>query len=167
MTKIFGSDTTNAVHSKHAGSNSHPILISLEALARSRLDDSCTPALFWTRSIWPKPDSQPELNWIQAGFPQYDPGCLWMKPSQKVGNWSQASCILPEIRPNESCTPTCFQTRCIWWNLDQAIQIGSGSVLDNTIHTLFGKTELKQMWEVRSGIYIYSPAWVWLHSVHN
>ena len=33
------------------------IRISLEALARSWLDDSCTPACSWTGSVWPKPDT--------------------------------------------------------------------------------------------------------------
>ena len=38
------------------------------AVARSRPSDSCTPACFRTGSVWPKPDSQPEPNWIQGGF---------------------------------------------------------------------------------------------------
>ena len=34
------------IRSKYAGSNSHPTETGLEALARSRPDDSCTPACF-------------------------------------------------------------------------------------------------------------------------
>ena len=33
-------------------------------------------------SVHPKPDSQPEPDWIQAGFSQYDPGCLWKNASE-------------------------------------------------------------------------------------
>ena len=33
---------------------------------------------FRTGSVWPKPDSQPELNRIRAGFAQYDSRRLWL-----------------------------------------------------------------------------------------
>ena len=53
------------------------IWIGSEALARSGPDDSCTLVCFWTGCIWPKPDSQPELNRIWASFAQHDPGFVW------------------------------------------------------------------------------------------
>ena len=42
---------------KHAGSYSHLVWISWEALARSGPDDSCTLACFQTGSVRPKPDT--------------------------------------------------------------------------------------------------------------
>ena len=42
------------------------IQIGSEALARSGLDVSCTPACFRTGSIWPKPDPVPQ-NQIRSG----------------------------------------------------------------------------------------------------
>ena len=80
----------------------HPIRMGLEALplARSRLDDTCTPDCFWTGSVWPKPDSQPEPNQIQPGFAQYDLGHLWKNTTEpesgklvvgwlhSAGNWA-------------------------------------------------------------------------------
>ena len=69
------------------------------------------------------------------------------------GNWQQAGCVLPETEPNDSCTPAVFQTRYVWPNPDQATQIGSGSVLHNMIHWIFGKAEPNRMREVRSGIF--------------
>ena len=91
--------------------------------------------------------------------------CERMQLSLKVGNWWLASCILPETGPYDSYPPTCFQKRCICLKPDQAIQIGSRSVLYNMIHVFFGKTEQKQMQEVRSGI--YNPAGFWLHNGRN
>ena len=60
---------TDELHfpSKHAGSNSHLIGISSEAVARSRPIDSCRSACFWTRSIWPKPDTVSQ-NQIGSGL---------------------------------------------------------------------------------------------------
>ena len=77
-----------------------PIWISLEVLARSRPDDSCTPACFQTGSVWPKLDSQPEPDWIQAGFAQYDPGCLWKNATKsESGKLVAGCCVLPEPGP--------------------------------------------------------------------
>ena len=193
--------------SKHAGSNPHLIWIGWEALARSRLDDSCTLACFWTGSIWPKPDtlSQNQIgsgsawkHWPEVGLiilarrlasvpdpfgPKPDTvsqnpigprlvvhdmiraTCGRMQPSLTVGNWWRAGCILPETGPDDSDPPTCFQKRCVCLKPDQAIQIGSRSVLHNVIHVFFGKTELNRMREVVSGI--YNPALFWLHAGHN
>ena len=91
--------------------------------------------------------------------------CERMQLSLKVGNWWLASCILPETGPYDSYPPTCFQKRCICLKPDQAIQIGSRSVLYNMIHVFFGKTELNCMQEVVSDI--YNPARFWLHAGHN
>ena len=55
-----------------------------------------------------------------------------------------------ESGPDNSCTPACFQTRCVWPNADQAILIGSRSVLHNMIHAFFEKTELNRMRKVGS-----------------
>ena len=59
-----------------------PIRIGSEALASSGLDDTCTPAFFRAGSVGQKPDSQPEPNWIQAGFAQYDLGRLWKNATE-------------------------------------------------------------------------------------
>ena len=90
-----------------------PICIGL---ARSEPDNSCTLACFWTGSIWPKPDT---ISQNYTGSKLVLHNIIWnvcgrMEPSLKVGNWQQAGCILPETRPDDSCTPACFQTRCIW-----------------------------------------------------
>ena len=71
-----------SIPSKHAGSDSHPVRIRWEALARSGPDDSCTPACFRTGSVWPKPDNLPELNRIRVGFAQYYPGRLLMNGTE-------------------------------------------------------------------------------------
>ena len=73
-----------------------PIQIGSEALARSGLDDSCTPACFQTGSIWLKPDpvtqnqtrSGPILhNMIRAA-------CEGTQLSVKVGGMMILSCRL-------------------------------------------------------------------------
>ena len=88
--------------------------------------------------------SQPELNWIWAGFAQYYPGRLW-KNRTKSESLKLVACRLHSATtgPNDSCTTAHFQTGRVWLNPDQAIQIRSGSVLHNMIHAFFGKTELK------------------------
>ena len=48
-------------------------------------------------------------------------------------------------------------TRCVWPDPDQAIHIGSGSVLRNMIPAFFENTELKRMREVGSGINTIRP----------
>ena len=116
--------------------------------------------------IW---HDQPELNRIRAGFAQYYPGCLWKngtecKSRELVAGWLR-SCQ-KWTGPNDSCTLACFQTRCVWPDPDQAIQIGSGSVLHNIVDAFFEKnTELKRMRESGSGK--YCPARFWLHSGCN
>ena len=70
----------------------------------------------------------------------------------------------------------CFQTRRIWPNPDQAIQFGFGFFvvivcfllllfLHNMIHAFFGKTELKRLREVGSGMYY--PARLGLYAGRN
>ena len=74
-----------------------------------------------TGSFWPKPDtvspdriflaktqhSQPELNWVQAGFAQYNVGCLWKKATES----ESGKLVVGTLRPDNSCTQACFQTR--------------------------------------------------------
>ena len=55
------------VPSKHAGSDSHPVRIGWEALARSGPDDSCTLACFRTGSVWLKPATVSQ-NQIGSGL---------------------------------------------------------------------------------------------------
>ena len=110
--------------------------------------------------------SQPELHRIRAGFAQYYPGRLWKKGTESESGKLVAGRLRPaRTGPDDSCTPASFQTRCVWPNPDQAIQIRSGSVLRNMIHAFFGKTELKRMREVGSGI--YDPGRFWLHAGRN
>ena len=128
-----------------------------EALAKSGPDESCTFGLLTDRIRLAKTwHSQPELNRTRAGFAQYYPGHLWKNGTEsesgKLVRGPVAFCQKPG--------PMCFQTRCVWPNPDQAIQIGSGSVLHNIIHAFFGKTELNHMPEVRSGRF-------WLHAGRN
>ena len=49
---------------------------------------------------------------------------------------------------------------CVWPIHDQAIQVGSESVLHNMIYAFFGKMEPNWMWEVGSSV--YDPAHFWL-----
>ena len=107
--------------SKHAGSDSHLFRIGWEALARSGPDDSCALACFRTRSVWPKPDSQPELNRIRAGIAQYChcPGGLWKNGTEAENGKLVAGQLRPARNgPDDSCTPACFQTRCVLLNPD-------------------------------------------------
>ena len=81
--------------SKHARSHLHLIWIVLAALDRGRPEDSCTPACFQTRSIWQKSDIQPESNRIQAGFAQYDLGCLSVcERMQLIWKWQTGSMLV-------------------------------------------------------------------------
>ena len=127
-----------------------PIQISSGALARSRSDSSCTPVCFRTRSFWPKPDSQPEPNWFQAGFAQYRrklPSGRKL-PSLKVENWLWA------------------QTS---WN--QAWQFLHTGLLPDQMHlakTWPGHpTGPDQMQEVRSGIHDLAQFWLHAGQDHN
>ena len=75
-----------------------PIRIGWEVLARSGADESCTPACFRTRSIWPQPDSV-RRNQIGSGLvllSTMQAVCGITQPSLKVGNWWQAGCVLLE-----------------------------------------------------------------------
>ena len=151
--------------SKCARSNSHLVQISSEALARSRPNDSCTPACFWTGSIWPKPDTARTKS---------DPGWFWTicqdhlwKNAVESDNGKLVAGQLHSARtgPSDSCTPACFQTRSVWPKADQAIQIRSMLVLYNMIQAFLESMELNQMQEGRSGI--CSLAHLWLHAGHN
>ena len=134
-------------------SDSHPVRIGWEVLARSGQDDPCTLACFRTGSVWPKPDTVSQ-NQTGSGLVLHSfirDVCGRTELSLKVENWQRAGCVLPESGPDDSCTPACFQTRCVCPNPDQAIQTGSGSVLRSMIHALFGKTELKRLLAGRNG----------------
>ena len=98
---------------KHARPNLHPV--SWEAMAGSRPDDSCTLACFRTRSVWPKYDtiSQSQIGSRLVLHNIIQDVCRRMRLSLKVGNWYQASCVLPGTGPDDSCTPAHFQTRCV------------------------------------------------------
>ena len=59
--------------------------------------------------------NQPELNQIRLVLHSIIRDvCGRTEPSLKVGNWLRAGCILPEIGPDDSCTPACFRTGCVW-----------------------------------------------------
>ena len=151
--------------SKHAGSDSHLIRISLKVLARSGLDDSSTPACFRTGSLQPKPDSQPEPNQIRSGVAQYDLGRLWKNATEsESGKLVVRRMHSARSRPNDSCTAACFWTRSVWPKPEEAIQIGSGPVLHNMIWAYFRRVKPNCMRSIR---HICNPAEVWLHAGHN
>ena len=147
--------------SKHTRFDLHSIQISLEVLARSRPNGTCTLACFWTRSIWPETE-----NLTQSAKTKSDP-CHLNATESKSGKLVAGRLRSARTRLNDSCTLACFQTRCFWPKPDQAIQIGTRLVLHSMIHASFGRTEPNWMWEVRSGIYIYDLAQFWLHTGHN
>ena len=125
---------------KHAGSSSYLIGTGLEALARTRPDDLCSPALLPDRTHLAKTwHSQPEPNQIWAGFVQHDPHhlCKNAKESESgklVGGWWQSA----RTGPGDSCTLAGFQTQSIWPKLNQAIQTGYGLVLPGLIWAFLG-----------------------------
>ena len=81
--------------------NSHPIRIGSEVFARSGPDDSCTLACFRAGSVWPKPDTvrQNQIRSRLVLHSMIQAICGRTQPGLKVGNWQQASCILPELGP--------------------------------------------------------------------
>ena len=86
------------VPSKHAGSNSHPIRIGSEALAKNGPDDSCSLACFWIGSVWPKPDT---LSQNQTGSGLVLHNMIWAtwgrtQPGLKVGRWFLHTGLLQE-----------------------------------------------------------------------
>ena len=131
----------------------------LKRRERSRPDDSSRPACFRIGSVWSKIwHSRPEPSRIRACFAQYYPGRLWKNATEsESGKLVPAGCVLSESWPDDSWTPACFQTGCIWPKPDKAIQIGSGPVLHNMIQAFFGQTELNLMREVGFCIYTIRP----------
>ena len=110
--------------------------------------------------------SQLEPNHICAGFAHYDARSLWKNATESESRKlvvGQLHSVIPG--PDDSCTPACFRTRCIWPKLDQAIQIRSRLVLNAMTKAFFGRMELNQMQEVGSSI--YDPAQFWLHAGCN
>ena len=136
--------------SKDATSDSHLIWIGSEALARSRPNDSCTLACFWTRSVWPNLTRQScsDPGWFCTIWSE-----LSVEECSHVWKWETCSGPSAWTRLNDSCTLTWFWTRCIWPKPDQAILIGSRPVLHNMPWAFFGRTEPSQMQEVGSGMY--------------
>ena len=129
--------------------DSHPIRVCLEALARSGPDDSRAPACFRSGSDWSKPDTVSQ-NQIGSGLVLYNmirSVCGRTQPSLKVGNWQRSSCVLPEPGPMILAHQLAS---------DQAIQIGSGSVLHSMTRVVFGRTKLNHTREVGSRIYTRS-----------
>ena len=119
-------------------------------------DDSRTLACFQTRSIWSKPYVVNQ-NQIGSGLVLYNlirAICGRMQPSLKVGNWQWACCILPELGPDDSCTPACFRTRHVWPKPGPAIQTGYGPVLHSMIQAFFGRTELN--WIQEGGFWLHA-----------
>ena len=99
-------------------------------------------------------------------FSQCDPGCLWKNTTEyERGNWWQAGCILPKFEPEESCTPACIRTRCIWSDTEQAVQTQIRAGFAQSDPCLLWKNEPNQMQEVRSGV--YKPVQFWLHASPN
>ena len=92
-----------------------------------------------------------------AGFAQCDSGHLWKNVTKSESG------VQPEFGTSGSCTPACFQIRCVWPYPDQDIQISSGSVLHNMSLAFFGK---KWNW-IRCRKLDQDPAWLLLHSGHN
>ena len=99
-----------------------------------------------------------QLAWIKLdlhGFTQYDLGHVWKNADEsESGKWAAACLHSARTKPNESCTPACFQTRCFWPKPDQAIHIGSSLVLHSMTGAFFGRMELNWMREVGYGIYM-------------
>ena len=113
------------------------IWISSEAVARSRPFDSCRPACFWTRSVWPKPDTVSQ-NQTGSGLVLHSviqAVCRRMQLSLTVGDCS---------RPFDSCRPACFWTRSVWPKPDTVSQnqTGSGLVLHSVIQAGCRRTQL-------------------------
>ena len=81
--------------------------------------------------------SQPDSNWTQDGFAQYDLGQLWKKAIKyKSGKLVADGLHSARTGPDHSCTPAPF------W-------------------AFFGRTELNWAHEVRSGIYTTQPDSGW------
>ena len=94
--------------SKHPGSDSHLMGISSEAMARSRPIESCRPACFWTRSVWPKPDtvSQNQTGSRLILHKVIQAVCWRMQLSLTVGDCSR---------------PFVFCQNRAWWFLDTGL----------------------------------------------
>ena len=145
-------------HSKPARSDSHPTRIGSN---RKRWPEAsqmilAQSACFWIRPVRPKPDlTQSTRTQIGPGLvlhSNYDPGRLWQTAAESEGGTLEAGRLRSaRTGPDDSRTPACFWTRCVWPKPDQAIQIGSGPVLHNMIWAFRGRTELR-MREAGSGI---------------
>ena len=140
-----------ALPSKQGGSDSRLIPTGSEALARRWPDNPCMLACLQTGSVWLEPDvvSQNPKK-IQAGFAQYDPGCLCKNPAKsESGKLVVGQLCSAKTEPDDSCMLACFRTRSVWPKPDKAIWVGSRPVLHNMIRAFFGRTEPNRTQEVR------------------
>ena len=91
------------------------------------LPDRIRLACFRTGSVWlasgPNPFGQ---TLTQSARTKLDLGWFCtilfgrcVEERNRVWKW-ESGCVLPETGPADSCTPTCFQTRCVWPNPDRA-----------------------------------------------
>ena len=104
---------------KHAGFDSHPAQNGSEAMARSGLNGSSTPDRIRLAKTW---HSQPEPSRTRAGFPQYDPGCLWKNATEfESGKLGADRLRSARTGPDNSCTPAFFRTGYIWPKPGQAV----------------------------------------------
>ena len=120
---VFNAKHIEKNPSKHAVSDSRPVRIGWEAaLARSGPDDCCTPASFRTGSVWPQPDTIRQ-NYIGPGLVLHNiirDVCGRTQPILKVGKLVAGRLLSAGTGPDDSCTPACFRTRCVWSKPDQA-----------------------------------------------
>ena len=82
----------------YAGSDSYPVRIGWETLARSGPDDFCTLACFGTGSVWLKPDTVSQnQNLMGSGLVLHNvirDICRRMEPSLEVRKWQRAGYVL-------------------------------------------------------------------------
>ena len=86
-----------------------PIRAGSEVLARGRLDDSCTPACFQTRSIWPQNLTVLQTQ-IGSGLVLH--GMIWENAAESETGKLTAGQLCS--RPDDSGSPACYQSRFVW-----------------------------------------------------
>ena len=141
-----------------------------------------------TRKRWPEAGRMILAHWLASGLDpfgqsltgvsqnqirsalvsMYDPDHLWKNGTESESKKTTTGSGLVALcqKPGQMIPAHWLASgRDVWPNPDQVIQIGSGSVLRNMIHAFLGKTELKWMQQVGSGMYY--PAQFWLHAGRN
>ena len=113
---------------------------------------------------------QPELNRIRAGFAQYYPILSW-KEQNRVWEWETGSGPVASCQKPGPMIPA-HQLASRKDEFGQTMTRPSRSdpsrfcvILCNMIYPFFGKTKLKRLLLVGSGI--YDPGRLWLHAGHN